>query len=225
MSNVTVIRCTSVAQFVFSVDQPRCGVVWDGEKREVFEKRFGLLGLQVLEGNGMYMWQYPKGLCKLGEQRKLQLGFVQGNENEIGVHVEGTTEDAIDALREIWFAIGEIAEEKEVALDESLGTFAYSTTAVVQLSRTYRELFPGLELIARHTREGLGASLMGAPGVEQFRIESHVRSAVGALAVDRATIIEPRFTSKAEDRIFFTQSPLRSDLHKAMLEDLCRSVK
>jgi hypothetical protein len=224
VSAVEVLRCTSGVQFVFKADQARGMVLFDPEYSVQFAKRFNLSEPQIVEGNPANLWQYARGVFRLSDKRKLVLGPIVGNENELGVFVEGTSEDALDLLREIWSVLSELAEEELSTLDESLGAVAYITTAVVRMPKTHRELFPGVELLARYTRQGLRDPVIGVPGVEAFRVETRCTVPVGAISVERATIIEPRFTAKADDRIFFTQSPLRSDLHITMLEDLCRSV-
>jgi hypothetical protein len=223
MSDIKIVRCSAAVTFVFKADQPRCTVPFNPESAAVFEKKLSLVNVQYLPTDQSIFWVYSKGYCKLSEKRKLAMGPIQASENEISVTVEGSSEDAIDVLQEVWSTLGELAEVEPVRLDETLGSFAYATTAVVELPKTHAELFPGLAVLARHTREGVGDSRIGVPGVDFFRVETRTTFAVGALSAERATVIEPRFTSKAEDRIFFTQSPLKSDLHMAMLEELCRS--
>jgi hypothetical protein len=211
----------SQAQIAFTADQMRCLAPFDQELTGKLAKRFTFADTSMQSTGDQTMWIYQKGVCKLSDTRKVLIASAHGYEIELSVTVEGATEDAIDVLRELWTVLGEIAEEEPLGLDQSLGTFAYQTTAIVRLPKTYRELFPGLDLLARHTREGIRAPLTGAPGVETFHVETRVSFAVGALTLDRATIIEPRHTSKADDRVFYTQSPLRSDRHLAMLEALC----
>ena len=221
MSAIELVRCLSQAQIAFTADQMRCRGPFDQEFTVKLAKRFTFADTLMQSTGGPVMWIYQNGVCKFSDTRKIPIVSAHGYEIEFSVVVDGATADAIDVLQELWTALGEIAEEEPRALDGSLGTFAYQTTAIVRLPKTYRELFPGLDLLARHTREGVDAPLTGAPGVETFHLETRLSFAVGAISLDRATVIQPRHTSKADDRVFYTQSPLRSDRHLAMLEALC----
>jgi hypothetical protein len=221
MGVVEVIRSQSLADIVFTADQRRGLVPFDRERMLLLVERFAFADSLMHQAGERMFWLYQKGTYKPSESRRLAIHLVQGNENELAATVEGTSEDALDVLREVWVALGELSEEPAVDLNESLGTFAFTTTMQVTLPKTYKELFPGLDVLIRHTRDGLGQDVLEPPGAQLFQVSARTSYAVGSLTVQRATVIEPRFTSKVDDRVYFTQSPLRSDRHLAMLEALC----
>lgn len=221
MSAVEILRCQATAQVAFSADQRRCLVPFDQEHSGKLGERFHFADALMQQTGDQILWQYRKGFCKLSDTRKIAIDTAGGYELELRATVEGPTPDAIDVLRELWAALGELATEEPIEIDESIGTFGYYTTAIVRLPKTYRELFPALDFMARFTREHIGAPPAGPQGVETFHAQTRMSFAIGANQVERATVIEPRRTSKADDRIFFTYSPLRSDQHLAMLAALC----
>ena len=69
-------------------------------------------------------------------------------------------------------------------------------------------------------RARFGAALLEPVGSLRFRLEVPVSIAVRGLPVERKVLIEPRFTSIIEDRIYFTVSPLPSIEHLEMVTQL-----
>ena len=123
-------------------------------------------------------------------------------------------------LREVWSRIGELAGEKETELASHPGYFAHVTAAVVRLPITATELIPPLEVVDTFLRARLGTAVLQAPGSLPFSLSIPVRMAIGGLQIDRRVLIEPRFTSLSDDRVYWTESPLPSNEHVEMLRQV-----
>lgn len=218
---IRLAHLVSTVNLSFTCDQSRARAPLGLRVAELLGARgsFAEIGVTLAD---RATWLARAGTWKLSAERNLLVDKALGHESDIAVEVTGDTRDARDVLDALWAALGEIAGEPPRSVDESLGTFSYQTTAVVELPKTLDELFPQVALLARQLRDRLPAKSLEPEGSQRFRVAIPITFAVGARTVERSLVIEPRFSAKTADRIYYTMSPLPSDEHLALLEDLCR---
>jgi hypothetical protein len=167
------------------------------------------------------LWMVRQGTCRFSEKRRIVCGSLIGSAHELSASVEGPTDDAKDVLNEVWSKIGELTQEDSVNLTDYAGVFVFATTAIVRVPSGFRSAFPGIEILQECARTKMGKALVQRSDAPQFRIELPVEFAVRGLNVRKSFVIEPRFTALAEDRVYFTVSPLNSTDHIEILEHLC----
>ena len=213
---LSVVRIQSNATYIFAADSARGRVPFVQDLGVSFAQEMSLVDLSIVPGDRT-VWIGRQGTLKFSDARTIVITSIAGGAHELMVGVEGSTEDAVDVLNEVWSKLGELARESAIALTDAPGAFTYQTTAIVRLPRSFRDVMPLLATLYDYAREALGETLLDRPGVMPFRVELPLTIGARGVSVSRSIVIEPRFTSTDDDQVFFTVSPLRSGAHLEML--------
>ncbi len=219
---IEVVRLQTTASYVFAADNARARAPFDQDVGVALAKEFFAADVVVQAGERP-VWVARQGTCKFSEKRRIVCGSLIGSAHELTVSAEGPTEDAKDVLNELWSKLGEVTGESSVNMTDFPGVFVFGTTAIVRVPGGFDSAFPGINRVHECARAKLGKALVQRPDVVQFRIDIPVEFAVRGLNVRRSFVIEPRFTALTDDHIFFTVSPLNSNDHIEMLEQLCQA--
>lgn len=214
--SVEVQRTIATATRLFFADRIRGAVPLRSDGGAHLAKRFDPIEIGLQTGERP-VWVGRKGQCKLGD-RRIVIEQMHGNEHELGVGVDGSTGDAIDVLREVWTHLGDFEKHGEASIDDVPGDFAYTTTLVFVASKEYGEVLP----LIRQARSGV-LDKLHRPIVDDgvmFKIEIPFAVALGGITSTQVFRLEPRFTARAQDRVYFSQSPLNSDDHLSLIESL-----
>lgn len=202
---------------VFHADRVRAAAPLRSDGARLLADRFDPVDVGIQAGDRP-AWVARKGRCQLGERRIL-IEEMHGNEHELGVTVDGSTADAIDVLREVWTQLGAFDEAGETALDEAPGVMTFMTTMVFKADRSYRELFPPLAVARREVAKSL--ALPQLDDGEMFKIQLMFTVSIsGITTANLAFHLERRDTSRAEDCVYWSRSPLKSEDHLALIEKL-----
>lgn len=220
---VKVVRLQTSAAYVFAADNQRAMRPFLPDIGAALAKELEANDFSVQPGD-QPLWFARQGVVSFSEKRRLIVSRVAGGPHELSVTVEGSSADALDVLNECWSKIGELDGQEDCRLTDFPGNFSNATLAIVELPIPATTLIPALGVLEDSVRAAFGSTLMRPEGSLFFRLTLSVPFSVRGVAAERSIIIEPRFTSIAEDQTYFTVSPLTSDAHLAMLEKLAASV-
>jgi hypothetical protein len=219
-----IVRIQATAGYIFAADNARVQRPFDSEIGAALAKKLNAAEVSVHSMDRPF-WVLRQGVVRFSEQRSVTVSTLAGGAHEFTAIVEGSTADAVDVLREAWALIGELTDEAASDLSQVAGSFSNSTTAILKLSMDYAELLPPVDVMMGFVRDKLGAAVMEAPGSQRFRLQVPVSVSVRGLTIERNLVIEPRFTSLASDRIYFTVSPLDSEDHVEMIRQVVRRAR
>lgn len=202
---------------VFHADRLRAAAPLRSDGAKLLADKFDPVDVGIQAGDRP-AWVARKGRCQLGDRRIL-IEEMHGNEQELGVTVDGSTADAIDVLREIWTHLGTFDEAGETALEEAPGVMTFMTTMVFKADRSYRELFPPLAIARREIVKSL--ALPQLDDGEMFKIQLIFTVSVsGITTTNLAFQLERRDSSRAEDCVYWSRSPLKSEDHLALIDTI-----
>jgi hypothetical protein len=165
----------------------------------------------------------------VGESPLINIGNAQGNDLYLAVNVDGNSDVAERALGHVWKTLVRIAREDypdaypDASDDiQSLGRREDATTAVVELPLTFNALFPSFARMCEAAQQHLGRDGVVAP---QPQVALTLQYMVGGALATGVITIAPRHGETPESRIVFSNSPLPSDVHLKMLEQICRDAE
>ena len=204
--------------YVFAADCLRTAAPFSRAIAEELGKHFQVLEISYQPGDRP-SWTANKGEALLADDRKVAIKSILGTDLELSVTVQGSSADARDVLDEVWSRLGELAEEAEAPITDQPGSFGYVTAATVVVPRSFFELFSGLGRARAFIDESLD-HVEPADG-RWFSVTLPIRVKVHGVTVERQVRLEPRFTSKRDDRVLYTVSPFDSDGHRRLLRELC----
>ena len=218
--SIRVARTLSGVNAVFAADQRRIQAIFVEDLGPRFGQRFDLtqIGIEPAD-DGRLLWRGRHGSWRRGEHR-LIFDSVHGNEVELGVRVEGETEDAEDLLREVWAELGRLSGEERDLQDVPFYR-DYHTRSVVQADRAYWEELPAVGRVETLLRERMGTRLATSP--PHLKLELPVNVAIGGIIRTRNLAIETRFTAEDGHHFYFA-SPLPSADHRALVEAFFESA-
>lgn len=218
MGAVVVQRTLASAIRVFHADRVRAAAPLRADGAKHIAKRFDPIDVGIQAGDRP-LWVARKGACRFGD-RRIAIEEMHGNENELGVTVDGSTGDAIDVLRELWTHLGAFDDAGETALDEAPGLTTWSTTMVFSSSKHYADVLPFVAAARQQI-----ARVLAVPSLndgEPFKVEIPFTLSISGVTTTQSFSIERRFTARADDRVYWSRSPLNSEDHLALLETLFR---
>jgi hypothetical protein len=193
--------------------------------------KFRFPAIEQAQAEGQLFWVARNGECRLSSERLLKIDSARGNARLLFAAVRGHTKDALDVLEEIWAQLSEMAKRSPLpGADErlcrvsELGVQLLRTTAEVELPLSFEQLFPAAAFLRKEIEERLGSSNDDVRIHPVPRFSIALQREVGSIRADTRLTIEPRAGESAGSRIFFTSSPLDSNEHLRLLEDLCAQV-
>lgn len=216
-SSVEVKSLQAKVSYVFAADNQRTQRPFVAEVAVALVKAFGGTAFAV-ETRNQLLWSMMQGAVEFSATRRVAVLALSGTAHELMAAVEGTTGDARDVLDEVWTKLGEIDGAERAALTDFPGTFVNQTFAVVRLPTACTDLIPPLDAMTSFAKDRIGDRLLGAPGALHFRLSVPLSIAVRGVTTESALVIESRFTSLVQDRVYFTVSPLDTDDHLEMLQ-------
>lgn len=216
MGPIKVERTLASAIRVFHADRVRAAAPLRAEGARHLARRFDPIDVGAQAGERP-LWMARKGGCKFGD-RRIAIEEMHGNENELGVTVDGSTGDAIDVLREVWTHLGAFDEAGETALDEAPGITTWSTTTVFSSPKPYGDVLPLAAMARQEIIKKLAVPYLDDG--EPFKLEIPFTLSISGVTTTQSFSIERRFTARAEDRVYWSRSPLNSEDHLTLLETL-----
>lgn len=199
----------------------RCAGPLDPEFAHELSKLYGFKDVVVHSGpqgiQDRLLWLARNGYKTLGK-RRIRIGRAHGNELELAVEVDGETEDALDALRELWTDLGAISGLDD-ELDDADPAYDYNTVTSVESDRSFTDLFGAFSAGLTATRAAMGSRLSDESGAV-WSMRFPLTVSLYGWRVDRWLLVERRAGSPLDDRRFHVASPLKSNDHRAVLEAL-----
>jgi len=173
---------------------------------------------QNLKPDGVPIW-----IARQGKQGEHRLFHAYGNDIELSVTLDLTKSkresgSARAVLEYLWSHLWKKSEDGATPNLDMLGTVHDGTLAIVELDKSFEELFPPARLLREGATEHLGAAVVASSLAYRFSIDINVT--VGQRTVPRKVTFEPRTTARSNHRIFYTQSPLPFEKHLAMIRSL-----
>lgn len=211
----------------FTGDQPLAAGGFDSEAAKRLGKEFDFLEIGAAQRTDQQqVWVANRGAMKLpsprGTQDRIKIHTARGVETDLGVEVDGTSDDAHAALNAVWKCL---AGEGAVNVD-TLGKIYDKTVMIVDLEEvSFDDLFPTAGIVRRFVADKMKAHDGGRePREPQYRMSMEFLADVGRRPIGRNVRIEPRVYSPSP-HVFFTESPLRDDEHVAWLQEAVRAAR
>lgn len=209
----------SAATAYFHADQPRAALGFDSQYAAALGKEldFAEVGM-AHRADQAHVWVARRGKLRRKDGTAITIQVAQGHELDLLAEVTGASHDAEEALAAVWKCL---AGASAPAL-ETIAAIHYRTLTVVELPRSFEELFP----LTRVLRDTVVAHLAAdgdkpsRPALPKFSIE--IVTAVGGRTVNRTITFEPRATAPLEKRVYYVSSPLRSQDHMALLTHVAK---
>lgn len=154
-----------------------------------------------------------------GEWTDLKVALATGSEVDLAVRVVGSTANARTVLSALWSHLA----PAQRGLDD-LGILIDRTTEIVRLPFGFEEMFPEAGVLRNAVLEQLDGGHTKPALNPIFRFHIEITTAVAARAVSRNLTIEPRAIGRPGKNVFYTQSPLPSDDHERLIDELVRRV-
>jgi hypothetical protein len=188
---------------------------------ELLKRRYGLEVVGLQQADQTTQWLAQKGQVRIGE-RTLAVESARGNQRLLSVVVHGSSEEAFDALQELWTTLSQAAAEifrfaapspVDFGRVQSLGKSFTSTVAVVRLPHDATHYFPQLAFLQNRVGEHIAGDQFRLMENSRLRFTCEFKMGWGARMVVAPLTIEPRANEPLDSRIFFTKSPLKSEAH------------
>jgi hypothetical protein len=206
----------------FTGDQPLAAGGFDGDTANRLGKEFDFLEIgTALRSDQVQVWVANRGTVKArrNPDEKIKILSARGVETDLSVEVEGDSDQAHAALEAVWKCL---AGDSAVSV-ETLGKVYDKTVMTVEFPVDYDAVFPALALMRRFVAEKLKVRDGREPREPQHRMSIEFVTDVGRRPIGRQVRFEPRITTSSA-RMFYTESPLRTDEHMAWLEAIRRGT-
>lgn len=211
---------TSEVVLIFDADEPAALTVFGRDNADAFGQEYGFAQVGELEAEGSRapLWGAFRGQLKRPEGKPIRIEQVRGSATDMVVQVDGGSPEALYALDAVWRSLCKL-HGVTITSPEDLGTRMFNTVAVVELQVTFEALFPA----AKTLRDAVVSRLERGPFSLRERVQHRygfdLSVSVGHRRIPRRVTVEPRATA-TDEHVFWTQSPLPSEEHLAMLEAL-----
>ena len=224
MGTVTQLTCTSQVSALFDVDEEVVLGALVENIAQPFAEAFRLSQVVgATQSDGTMIWVATVGEFRQGSA-PIAINQISGNTNELSVVVRGTSDDAVVALKEVWKTLSVLANRPVRDL-EAISTLVYVTTLTVELPLSFERIFPAAQVLRKSVLSRLGDQLVRNPDAVQPRFSIELPLTYGKRDVPRKLTFEPRVTGKPGLHVFWTQSPLRSEEHVKLIEELLAQTK
>lgn len=219
MSKVEIISEVSETLVIFRKgDQPPLAVPIFTDVLEAFARQLQAAEHAFEVFLGHPSWRLERFPLTIG-QKRIAVDSARGNIISLHVSVIGPTPVALDALEEIWQRVHSLSDAKAPeARVTSLGTVVHSTTTTVRLPVTVEKFFP-IKAIAENGLRGLTADGLRIRDTD-LRFKIAVKFEAEAHPLTQELIFEPRTLAKTSERVFYVRSPLPSEKHRQLLDEL-----
>jgi len=218
----TIERILTVCQLGvrFRHDQPASVLPLRSDVSQKIGEQFCFASIAAV---GEVRWEAQSGTLPGGGTH---VNWARGDLRNLTASVEGDSAAAEKAVRALWAALrshapqptlGEYRPPEDIS---AAGVLLPGTTAVVRLPIGWEGLFPVARDLAADARKRMPKML---PGRESpvYSLSFRVVFLADNTPMTGKFTLEPRAETALEDRVFYTESPLDSTAHFAMLEGLC----
>lgn len=227
MSQFEVLSTTASVTVLFAGDQPAARGPFLTEIATEFAQAFafGSLGLQqAVRAQGQIgSWLAEKGQFKDGSKIIL-IDECRGSLTDLQVRTcDAETQIAERAMSDIWRTLCSLHSKRMTGPPAStdwrkLGNMAYESSATIRTTRSFPAFFPTAALLRDEVLERLRSSPMKQLD-PMFRFAVEVPMTLGRRALTARVAFEPRHYSD-DPGVLFTSSPLRSEHHLEMIEQI-----
>lgn len=215
---VDIEDITSSVTRVFFADRIRARAGLDDDGAEALRQRFRISDVLMQEVQPQ-TWIARNGSHMVQPGRRVVIERIQGNIQELGAFVHGSTTDAVDTLNAAWDALAPFDGQPEVRLADVPGFDVFSTIAVFRSTRTFGDVVPLATEACAEIRRQLPEQFRSEGG-EMLKLDVAMPVLMGGMVRTLNFRLERRTMAPTSEGVYWSQSPLNSDDHVALLNKL-----